>query len=388
MEGKRYDSMIDSDTSSDISTSTSSDSSNGDPSSNVCSSDDASTDSTSSDSGASTCSVGDSTGDGSTSSSSATALGGRSDAVSGGWNSGERAIGTIRRIPLGGLQQVNQDPSPNAATSESAKGRAILCVPATLDTTQPVEVLFHLHGHNVGYRQRVASNLPDAGSVRDVLVDQIEAQIAQASRPIVAILPQGTVGSSFGNGTVAFDCNACIAEVLAAATTAGVWSSAPTISSIMLSAHSGGGGSIAVMESKAGQPELPSPISALFLFEAINGTNELAAETAYVTGKLNADLQSITSAATPASQLAYIQSSFRFRGIYNQQDDFYSGFYTTIGQTISSWFTRNAAALGGAGSDAYNALRANYQIVQPNPYVAHDGILGQGNLGLALAMVP
>src|ERR1700678_1516316 len=156
----------------------------------------------------------------------------------------------------------------------------------------------------------------------------------------------------------------------------------------MLSAHSGGGGSIAVMESQSGQPHLPSPIAALFLFEAVNGTNELAAETAYVSAKLNADLQGITAAASPSDQLTYLQTSFCFRGIYNTQDDFYSGFYSTIAQTISSWFTRNAAALGGAASDTYNALRANYQIVQPNPYVAHDGIVGQGNLGQALAMLP
>jgi hypothetical protein len=286
------------------------------------------------------------------------------------------------------LQQVNQDPAANAATTESATGRAILCVPSSFDTSQAVEVLFHLHGHNVGYRQRVASTLPDAGTVRDVLLDQIETQIAQANRPIVAILPQGTVGSSFGNGTSPFDCNACIAEVLTAATTAGVWATAPAVSRVMLSAHSGGGGSIAVMESQSGQPHLPSPIAALFLFEAINGTNELAAETAYVTAKLNTDLQAITAAASPADQLTYLQTSFRFRGIYNTQDDFYSGFYSTIAQTISSWFTRNAGALGGTGTDTYNALRANYQVVQPNPYVAHDGILGQGNLGQALAMLP
>jgi hypothetical protein len=379
-------------TDSTASDSTSSDvSSNGDSSTNVCSSDDAST---SSDSSTNACSSDDGTAtssdDGSSANgvSSTTAIGGWGDAVAGGWNSGERAVGTIRRIPLAGLQQVNQDPAANAATTESATGRAILCVPSSFDTSQAVEILFHLHGHNVGYRQRVASSLPDAATVRDVLLDQIETQIAQANRPIVAILPQGTVGSSFGNGTSPFDCNACIAEVLAAATTAGVWATAPAVSRVMLSAHSGGGGSIAVMESQSGQPHLPSPIAALFLFEAINGTNELAAETAYVTAKLNTDLQGITAAASPADQLTYLQTSFRFRGIYNTQDDFYSGFYSTIAQTISSWFTRNAAALGGTGTDTYNAMRANYQVVQPNPYVAHDGILGQGNLGQALAMLP
>ncbi len=377
MEGKWDDTMTfddDSSTNGDSSDTTSSDSSAADDSS----SDAASTDSASSDGGSSD-------GDSSDGASSQTVIGGWSDAVADGWNSGERAVSNVRRIPLQGLTNVNQSAAPDPATTESATGRAILCVPSTLDASNGVEVLLHLHGHNIGYRQRVASTLPDAGTVRDVLVDQIEDQVVSSGRPMIAILPQGTLLSGF-SGSAPFNSNAFIAEVLDAAVSAGVWSSAPSISRVILSAHSGGGGSIAVMESESGQQRLPSPMAALFLFEAINGSNELAANTAYVTAKLNADLQSLQGLSAD-DQSNYLKTSFRFRGIYNTQDDFYASNYAAINQTIRSFFSRNAAALGGSGADPYNALAANYQVVTPSPYVAHDGILGQGNLAQALAML-
>lgn len=316
-----------------------------------------------------------------------TATAGWSDAVAGGWNSGERSVSGVNRIPLQGLTQVNQDSAQYAATTESAAGRAILCVPASLDTSQPIDVLLHLHGHNIGYRQRVASSQPDAGTVRDVLVDQIEDQLSTSGRSMIAVLPQGTLTSGFGNGTTPFDCNAFLTEVCNAATTAGVWSSAPSISRVVLSAHSGGGGSVAVMAAETGQPRLPAQIAALFLFEAINGSNELAGDTAYLTSKLNADLQSLQNCTADSDKADYLKTSFRFRGIYNTQDDFYAGNYAALNQTIGAWFANNAAAIGGAGSDTYNAFVANYQIVTPSPFVQHDGLLGSGNLGQALGML-
>ena len=350
------------------------------------SSDDGTSESTSSDDASSDGGSSDAPSSDSASSSASTG-GGWSDAAAGGWNSGERSVGNVRRIPLQGLTQINQSPAPNPATSESAAGRAVLYLTASLDATQPIEVLLHLHGHNIGLRQRVASSLPDAGSVHDVLMDQIADQLSASGRPMIAILPQGTLTSGFSNGTSPLDCNAVISEVLSAAVAAGVWQSVPAISRVVLSAHSGGGGSVAVMASQAGQPHLPSPLAALFLFEAINGSNELASDTAFVTSKLNADLQSLRALTSASDQSDYLRSSFRFRGIYNIQDDFYATNYATINQSIAAWFSRNAAALGGTGSDTYGALVANYQIVRPSPFVQHDGIVGQNNLAQALAML-
>jgi hypothetical protein len=395
VESERYDTVtFDDDSSSNVCSSDAS--SNGDTSSatdsseSVCSADpssDGSTDGASSDSATSND---ESASDGGTSSSSSSqaVIGGWSDAVASGWNSGARVQGTVQRIPLQGLSSLNQDPAPNPATTESAAGRAILCVPSTLDASQPVEVLLHLHGHNIGLRQRVASSLPDAGTVHDVLMDQIEDQLGSSGRPMIALLPQGTLSSGFSNGTSAFDCDGFINEALGAAVTAGVWSSAPEISRVLLSAHSGGGGSVAVMAAQAGQPHFPSKICALFLFEAINGPNELSSDTAYITAKLNADLANLNAAS---DKLQYLKSSFRLRGVYNPQDDSpsanYAALYPALRQSIAAWFGRNAPAIGGVGSDTYNAFVANYQIVQPSPYVQHDGIVGGGNLAQALAML-
>jgi hypothetical protein len=157
------------------------------------------------------------------------------------------------------------------------------------------------------------------------------------------------------------------------------------VSRVVLSGHSGGGNTIGPLSGQSGQPHLPSKIAAMFLFEAINGSNELAGITTYVTLKLNADLAALASGS---DQLDYLKSSFRFRGVYNTQDDFYATNYATLTQTIASWFAKNAAALGGKGSDAYNALSANYVVVNPSPFVVHDGLLGSGNLLLALGMLP
>jgi len=178
--------------SSDTSSDTSSDSSIGDagasdyPSSDATSSDTGSSDTASSDGQSS-----DGASSDGTSSSAAAANAGWSNAVSGGWNSGERTVGGVRRIPLDGLKNVNQDPAPSTNTNESAAGRAILVVPTSLDASQAIDVLLHLHGFNIGYRQRVASSSPDAGTVRDVLVDQIEDQLGRSGRSMIAVPPRG-----------------------------------------------------------------------------------------------------------------------------------------------------------------------------------------------------
>lgn len=118
-------------------------------------------------------------------------MGGWSDSPSGEWNSLENAVDGMRRIPIDGLTNVNQDPAPNPAAIESAAGKAIALVPPSLDVTQPVGVLLHLHGFKVGYRQR-STTTSNPGTVRDVLVDQIAGQVAQAvatGQTIVGLLP-------------------------------------------------------------------------------------------------------------------------------------------------------------------------------------------------------
>ena len=123
----------------------------------------------------------------------------------GGWNVKARDVGAIRRVPIEGLTLGNQTEFKNdeerAKTSEGAAGKAIVLLPAGLDTDHPVDVLFHLHGYthrssdpHAGWRQ----DSSDA-TVRDVDQDRIEQQMEAArSNHMVAVMPQGIGASEFG----------------------------------------------------------------------------------------------------------------------------------------------------------------------------------------------
>src|SRR5262249_16908224 len=118
-----------------------------------------------------------------------------------GWNKEEHPVGAIRRIPLDGLTgglQSNPEESEGARTltdekvagpvkgaarpdtaTQTGRGRAIALVPTGIDTSAPVDVLFHLHGNTenegrdfAGWRQHERS-----GEVRDVARDRIAQQI-------------------------------------------------------------------------------------------------------------------------------------------------------------------------------------------------------------------
>lgn len=311
---------------------------------------------------------------------------GWSDAPAGGWNSGSRVVSDVNRVPLQGLTLINQDPALDPATKESAAGRAILCVPSALDVSKPVDVLLHLHGQNIGYRQRIVSGLPDAASVRDVLVDQIEDQLAHLARSMVALLPQGTVTPSFGmSGASGFDCNTFLDEALTAATAAGVWTSEPSVSRVILSAHGAGGRTIGGLVGQPGQPRVPHKIAALAFFGAINDQVDLKNITGYLIGKLNYDLLNIQNLDPNTSdQLTYLRSSMRFRGFYNPSDTIYADNYLTLRQSIIAWFAQNADAIGGDASDTYKALASNYEIVATTNNTANDNMVGSGNLLNAL----
>ena len=75
-------------------------------------------------------------------------------------------IGAVERIPLEGLKEglqastarsdlekASENPTTRS-TKESENGKAIAIVPTTLRPGQSVEILLHLHCHNVGYRER------------------------------------------------------------------------------------------------------------------------------------------------------------------------------------------------------------------------------------------
>jgi hypothetical protein len=310
---------------------------------------------------------------------------GWADAVAQGWNAGERSVGGVRRVPLQGLTLVNQDPARDPATGESAAGRAVLCLPATLDVLQPIDVLVHLHGHNIGYRQRLASKLPDAGTVRDVLIDQIEDQLGRAKRPMLGVLPQGTVAPAFGmSGVAGFDCNTFLDEALNAAVAAGIWKTAPAVARVVLSGHGAGGDTIGAIVGQPGQPRLPHKLAGLFLFEAIDRPEVLASVTSFLTTRLNYDMLNLQNLdPSESDEENYLRASLKVRAIYDAPDATIGVNYATLKQSLVAWFARNADSIGGSESTTYRALAANYQVIS-TPNIAADAMVGSGNLAQAL----
>jgi hypothetical protein len=311
-----------------------------------------------------------------------------------GWNKDETTVSGVRRIPLQGILGGNTDKDPQPAAKEAADNRAIALIPASLDTLQPVDVLLHLHGHNVGYRQRATKGRDDetlgVGTVRDVESDRIEQQIAASKRPIIAVLPQGTSGSGFGK----LNSDAYIAEVFKKLTSMGAWgpqASEPKIGRVILSGHSGAGDPLSAMMQEPGTPRLPSALKEVALFDSINGPIELGRVTDWVRQHLDADLAALISLGrgsgieTP-EQTAYLQKSIRFRAYYTNSS--YRERHEKLQKSIDEWFKQNAASALGVGSTLYTQLYNNYRTI-PVGHGQHNKIMGKDNQLLeALTTLP
>ena len=317
-------------------------------------------------------------------------------APSSGWNRGEVSVGTIRRIPVEGLQLGNKisdrtretDPPHRLITEEDTRGRAIALIPEGIDLAQPVEVLLHLHGFNIGYRQR---KIPGAdpslkpGTVRDVDTDQIEQQLQASGRPMIGVLPQGTSHSGFGD----LNADAYIAEVFRALSSAGAFGGrpAPKVARVVLSGHSGAGGPIRDMIKEPGQPRLPSSLGEVALFDAINGEDQLARIQAWVLSQLDRDLSALTAQGiSAADQQVYLQTSLRFRAYYTESG--YRDVHLKLKAAIASWFTLHTRDLGGTSSALYNVLQNNYRVLSVG-HGHHEVIMSRGAKLLdALGVLP
>jgi hypothetical protein len=315
-------------------------------------------------------------------------------APSTGWNKAETSVAGVRRIPVEGIPGGNTLKDPQSAAKEAADNRAIALLPASLDSTQPVDVLLHLHGHNVGYRQRATKGVDDetlgVGTVRDVESDRIEQQMAASKRPIIAVLPQGTSGSGFGK----LNADAYVAEVFKKLTAMGAWgpqAAAPKIGRVILSGHSGAGGRISEMMAEPGTPRLPSALKEVALFDAINGAGELGIVTNWVLQHLDADLAALISLGTGSGietpeQTAYLQKSIRFRAYYTTGS--YRERHEKLQKSIDKWFSGNAAPALGSGSTLYTQLYDNYRTI-PVGHGQHNKIMGKDNRLLdALTTLP
>ena len=301
---------------------------------------------------------------------------GWSDVPSDSWNAQEMDLGTMRRIPVDGLavgKQSEKNASNDTLTDEQAGKRAILVASSSLVPTAKVDVMVHLHGYTekydkngkriyrpyAGLRQHKVS-----GEVRDVALDRVEAQLAAANQPqLVAILAQGGVKSQFGEGDDAYglDATAYAQDVLDKATTAKVWPSQPPLGRVIMSAHSGGGHTVRramekELDAKKKKVTGPSAFAEVVLFDAINNSDELTTTTAWVLGRLDADLAVlIDKGKTDSAKTDYLKQSTRFRGYYAS----YKTTYEALGRSICGWFGTHAAELGTWGEP----LWANYQVI-------------------------
>ena len=293
------------------------------------------------------------------------------------WNAGEKDIGTMRRIPIEGLdagKQSEKDAANADLTDESAAGRAILVAPQGIVPTLPVNVMVQFHGYTetasrpyAGWRQN-----KQTGLVRDVALDRVEQQLQAAGESqLVAILPQGGIRSQFGEGDNAYalDPAAYARKVLDKATEVGAWGKAapnPPMGSAILAGHSGGAHTIShalaaeLVKPKKGKKgrakaKGPSAFAEVVLFDAITGSGELDIFVDWVGARLDADLAALDAAPTPEAKSAYLVSSTRFRGYYAT----YKAYYTALRESIVTWFRKNYNALGPYAEE----LWTHYQVI-------------------------
>ncbi len=331
-------------------------------------------------------------------------------------NAKPRLIGKVRRIPIEGLKGVgNQAEALDAKdfltgtqTAEEADGRAIVLIPEGLSKKDEVEVLLHLHGHGLGYREFKVDGKPQVrDETIDLTVSQLEAIFA-SGRNMIAVLPQGTGRSGFGAG---FDADKYLKAAFKILSDRGDLPKGKQPGPVVFSGHSGGGDVISPMlaedlaqEKKAkkaklaekGDTRLPGNMRELILFDALHGSEDQVL-IQFLTARLNHDLAELTNAERshwPAAHRTYLATSFRFRGYHsggtgNDKDDGkdrrsgYARRYDNVKKALDQWFAVHATILGGPGEVAYDGLRANYQVIdtgRPGTGVGHERMMGEERL--------
>lgn len=244
-----------------------------------------------------------------------------SDVRPGSWNAESRAIGKTLRLAIDGIKLGYQgdDPRPQY-TSEKAAGRAIVVVPSNTNWQREVDVLLHFHGHGEAYRELSAKSEYDepAGTVRDVESEQIEQQLEASGRHMIAILPQGSSGSTFNiTNAVAY-----VDEVLKLIPLHLPLTAQPKRGRVVVSSHSGGG--VAAVDVAVA---LAAPASAtekqwleaapLLLFDSINGPGELGTVKRVMTSWLDTDLAILKAAGPARGQQLLTQRGLRFLSTFS-----------------------------------------------------------------------
>jgi hypothetical protein len=312
------------------------------------------------------------------------------------------------------------DVTTETAGGESG-GEAIVIVPAGLPSG-PVDVLLHLHGHTIGYRE-VKGGKGAAPPPRDVQYDRVEQQLLAAAKeglPMIGVLPQGSFYSKFGpNGEAGFDADAYINQVFSLGVpqleglkrgrvTLSGWSGAGNAITLMM----GGSGIAPVPAGKAKASKkgrgagtaarLPGgSLEGLFLFDAIYGSDQLSMVRGFLQTRLEADLAELhekagasrdPASAEQAQQTYLVTDGFRFRGIYTSEGGCVGAFHDLETYLKDKWWS--SAAVKGLPALVGERLMANYQIqfsgagVHHNEMIGKEGGADQENLLKAIEMLP
>ena len=261
-------------------------------------------------------------------------------------------------------------------------GRAIVLIPNDLPASATsVEVLLHLHGFTPGGRGRGKDG---TGDPEDVAVARIAQQIEASGRPMIAILPQGTINDFFAN-QAKFDLDAYVEETLGLVP-ATLWPAqkSRTPGDVILSAHSGGGDVLANLMNSG---RIPRSVKGLLLFDAVHKGGP-AMVWKFLESRLNDELARLhdiwalrNASATPEAiadeQTTWLKhSGFRFRGFASARS--YAAFYTsTLVPLIRQWFKDHEAQLGTPKSRVYKMLSSNYLEHSADPAgTEHEQVLG------------
>ena len=189
---------------------------------------------------------------------------------------GKGASKGVWRVPVQGLSRGFQK-SDKGPAFESPGGKAVALIPNIVNPTPPekekkvpVDVLLHLHGHGVGYRElepgkSESLKVLKAGQLRDVELYQMEQQllshVSASKRLIIAVLPQGSERSDFGD--LRSNSDAYLTEVFAKLVPKYLPNGAIP-GRVIVSGHSGGGPTAMAIATKSGKR------TDVLLFDAIN----------------------------------------------------------------------------------------------------------------------
>jgi hypothetical protein len=328
----------------------------------------------------------------------------------------------VWRVPVEGLSKGLQTSIRKSAT----KSRAVALIPNTVSPPAPdkdnnvqVDVLFHLHGFGAGYRELDPKETDYAGvlmpgQLRDVELYQMEQQLLShvktSQRLIIAVLPQGSDRSDFGN--LSANSDAYLKEVFDNLVPRYLPKGA-TPGRVIVSGHSGGGPTtmaIANQRAKAGKR------TDVLLFDSINfgckekvqatdkegklmvnkkgdpvmvckkgsecTSNEYFTASKWVTDHINADIKSLDG-KSDANQKTELQTNgTRFRGYTSES------LKTTNTCSYGFWYSKLKTDIEQAimkpklSEDVRNQLRQNYQVSEMKG--PHERLIGQGNLETAL----